>query len=629
MQFLHPASLWLLLLGIVPLLLYLFRRKSKQVSVSNLVFFKTLAREHQESAWLRRLKKFLSFLMTMAVLGAAVIALARLVLIGGDGDSTRTVVILMDRSASMAVVDSDGESRLEAGKKIIRERLKQIPLEVGVSLIAYDVRPEIIQPRTLQRRELISRLDALEIRPMVDGRSAALETAFNLASLETPAVIWHFSDHLLSKKKEEKGLVFEMPEGVELKEQNLALEEVVNPAITAFQLRPVAMEYSRYDAFVQIALNEAAPAPVQARLNVTVAGMPVQFREIDLKPGENIGFTFKISGARDQILRVELKSDRDDFLLDNQVMTPLEEPRPVLAAWIRPDESEDPFTRLALSSVQESGSLELLKGNPDVWPLSEKVDAVIFDGWLPGKWPEDVAVIVINPPKSLGPIIAKKLASPIPYDSVRVGNEDHPVLFRVESSRVAVTQTSIFQAKGSLEPLWIAGNEPIIAAGEYLGQRVVVLGFSPAHSERLPLTASFPLLMGNALLWCVESAPYQDKKIQQLSTGDFADVGGKTIFWNEWKNGKIRERKFPLNSEMIEMDRIGVWRSGNGARGTSFMHSAQESNIPARKTEAGNGDSEYFQVKHSVLGNIVMWLLGLITVILLFESWLFHRFAVY
>lgn len=611
------------------MLLYLFRRKSKQISVSNLVFFKTLAKEHQESAWLRRLKKFLSFLMTMAVLAAAVISLARLVLVRGDGDSIRTVVILMDRSASMAVVDSDGESRLEAGKKLIRERLKQIPQEVGVSLIAYDVRPEIIQPRTLQRRELISRLDALEIRPMVDERSAAVETAFNLASLETPAVVWHFSDQLSGRKEEGKRQPFEIPGGVEIKEQNLALEEVINPGITSFRLRPVAMEYSRYDAFVRVALNKAAPVPVQARLNVTVAGMPVQFREIDLKPGENIGFTFKISGARDQMLRVELKSDRDDFLLDNQVMTPLEEPRPVLAAWIRPDEREDPFTRFALSSVQEGGSLELLKGSPDVWPLSEKVDAVIFDGWLPEKWPENVAVIVIDPPKSLGPIIAKKLASPIPYDSVRVGNEDHPVLFRVESSRVAVTQTSIFQAKGSLEPLWIAGNEPIIAAGEYQGQRVVVLGFSPSVSERLPLTASFPLLMGNALLWCVESAPYQQKKIQQLSTGEFADVGGKTIIWKEWKNGKVRERKFPLNSEMIEMDRIGVWKSGNGAKGTSFMHSAQESNIPARKAATGTGDSEYFKVKHSLLGNVVIWLLGMIAVILLLESWLFHRFAVY
>ncbi len=618
-----------MLLGVVPVMLYLFRRKSTKINVSNLVFFKTLAKEHQESAWLRRLKKFISFLMTMLVLIAAVIALARLVLARNDLGNVRTVVILIDRSASMAVVDKDGENRLEVGKKLIRQSLKQIPQDVGISLIAYDVRPEIIQPRTLQRRELISRLDGLKIRPMADERSAALETAFNLASLETPAVIWHFSDHLLATADGEKKEFFKIPEGVEIKEQNLALAEVVNPGITAFRLRPVAMEYSRYDAFVQIALNKAAPEPVQARLNVSVAGMPVQFREIDLKPGELIGFTFKINGAQNQMLRLELKSERDDFLLDNQVMTPLQEPRPVRAAWIRPDESEDPFTRFALSAVQENGNMELLKGSPDAWPLSGKVDAVILDGWLPDKWPEDVAVIVINPPKSLGPIIAKKLAAPIPYDSVRVGNEDHPVLFRVESSRVAVTQTSIFQTTGSLEPLWIAGNEPIIAAGEYQGQRVVVLGFSPGISERLPLTASFPLLIGNALLWSVDSTPYLDNEIQQLSTGDFAEVGGDSIIWKEWRKGKIRERRYPLQSGMIEMNRIGVWQTSTGLKGTSFMHSARESNIPALSADAKNGDADYFKVEHGVLGNVVVWLLGLIVVVLLVESWLFHRFAVY
>ena len=622
MQFLFPQNLWLLLLGIIPVMLYLFRRKAKKVNVSNLVFFKTLAKEHQESAWLRRLKKLLSFLMTMAVLIAAVVALARLAGSRGNPENVRTVVILMDRSASMAVVDKNGETRLAEAKKMIRQRLGKIPADVGVTLIAYDVRPEIIQPRTLQRRELISRLDELKVRPMADDRQAAMETAFNLAKLETPAVIWHFSDQKSPSAKQ-------IPAGVEWKERNLALEEVVNPGITAFRLRPVAMEYSRYDAFVQIALNDDASKAVKTRLNVSVAGMPVQFREVEVKPGQQISFTFKIKGAQNQMLRLELKSDRDDFSLDNQVMTPLQEPRAVVAAWIRPDESEDPFTRFALAAVQESGSLELLKGNPDAWPLTEKVDAVIFDGWLPEKWPEDMAVIVINPQGSSGPVVAKKLASPIPYDSVRVGNGDHPVLFRVESRRVALTQTSVFQAEGSLEPLWLAGNEPVIAAGEYHGQRVVVLGFSPGISGRLPLTASFPLLMGNALLWCVESAPYRGRQLQQLSTGDFADVSGDSVSWKEWRNGKVRERTLPLTSNLIEMDRIGVWQTSTGAGGTSFMQSARESNLHSRGNETADDDPDYFRVDRGLFGNVLLWLLGLIVVLLLVESFLFHRFAVY
>ncbi|MCB1078258.1 MAG: BatA domain-containing protein, partial [Verrucomicrobiae bacterium] len=80
MQFLNPGFLWLSLLAIIPVALYLFRRKSKLVDVSTLVFFKTLAREHQESAWLRRLKKIVSLLLTLAMLLGAVFALSRLII---------------------------------------------------------------------------------------------------------------------------------------------------------------------------------------------------------------------------------------------------------------------------------------------------------------------------------------------------------------------------------------------------------------------------------------------------------------------------------------------------------------------------------------------------------------------
>ncbi len=627
MQFLFPGYLWLLLLGLIPVLLYLFRRKSKKVDVSTLVFFKTLAKEHQESAWLRRLKKLISFLITMAIICAAILALARLVFGLGGKEQVRSIVILLDRSASMAVVDEDGTTRLDEAKQILRERLKQVPQDVGVSLVAYDVRPDIVQPRTLQRRELISRLEGLQIRPMADARNAAWETAQNLARLETPSVIWHVSDQSMQSIRAED-TELPIPENVELKELNLALDSVSNPAITAFQIRPVSMEYSRYEAYVQVALNEAAPEPVQARLNVHVGGMPAQFREIDLQPGERGGYTFEVAGAQDQLLRLELKSEQDDFPLDNQVMMPLPEARPILAAWIRPDETEDPFTRFALSSIQDDGNLQLLKGSPKAWPLSEKVDAVIFDGWLPEEWPENLPVIVINPPGLSGPVAARKLDAPIPYDSVRVGNEDHPVLFRVESSRVAVTQESIFQAGGSLEPLWIAGKEPVLAAGEYQGNRVVVMGFSPGVSERLPFTASFPLLVGNSLLWCVEGAAYQEKRIQQLATGEFADVKGEQVTWKEWREGREQDRTLPVSSDVIEMNRIGVWETDSGNRGTSHIQSIHESNIPSRPDNAGDA-SDYFSVKSGFAGNLVLYLIGLILLLLLLESWLFHRHAVY
>ena len=152
MQFLSPQFLFLIGLSVVPIALYLFRRKTRTFDVSTLVFFKTLALEHQESAWLRRLKKLVSLVLTLLMLILPVFVLSRLLPNQDDSENLRSIVILLDRSASMGVKNDSGESRLDEAKRRIRARLERVPEEVGVSLVAYDARPEVIQPRTLSRR---------------------------------------------------------------------------------------------------------------------------------------------------------------------------------------------------------------------------------------------------------------------------------------------------------------------------------------------------------------------------------------------------------------------------------------------------------------------------------------------
>jgi len=103
------------------------------------------------------------------------------------------------------------------------------------------------------------------------------------------------------------------------------------------------------------------------------------------------------------------------------------------------------------------------------------------------------------PPGSVGPVRARPLGNiGLPQREIREVTRDHPVLFRVSTSRLALTQSCVLDAAGPLQPLWLAGGEPLLTAGTVRGQRIVVMGFSPRQSERLPMTASFPILMGNA-----------------------------------------------------------------------------------------------------------------------------------
>lgn len=625
MHFLQPGYLWLLLLAIIPIALYLFRRKSRQVSVSTLVFFKTLAMEHQESAWLRKLKKLISFVLTMTVILAAIMALSRLITGQGRDGHYRTYVVLLDRSASMGVSDENGDSRIDLAKRILRERFLSVPEEAGVALVAYDERPAIVQPRTLIRREFLSRLDEVRVRPIAGDKSSAIESALLLANLEKPALILHVSDFGGFGGKE----YIELPDAIDRELIDVSVPAPVNAGITSFQIRNTPIERDSFDVHARVQLNSSAETSQEINLELFVGGIPSQVRAFDLEPGESETFEFRVRGGGGQILRMQISTENDSFPLDDTVISPLPEPRPVVAVWIRENsetKSQDAYTGLALRAIQESGTLELLAGTPDQWPLQHEVDAVIFDGWLPEEWPDDLPAVVINPDRSAGPVIARRLSQAIPYDAIRVTNEDHPVLFRVSSSRVALSQTSVFEASGSFEPLWMAGREPVLAAGEVEGNRLVVMAFSPQLSERLPLTASFPLLLGNSLLWVTEESDEVRKRLMNSPTGSFADVAGDSVTWTDWQEDRLRKRVFPLEGSTLEMSRPGIWQTEDGRMGTSHLLSSRESDIPRldpEVAEAAAGESPRGGI------GIIRFLLILIVLVLIIESWLFHRLAVY
>lgn len=685
MQLLFPKFLALSLLAIIPIVLYLFRRKSKRIDVSTLVFFKSLAQEHQESAWLRRLKKLLSFLLTLAILMGAVLALSRMVF-SPRSEDTRTIVVMLDRSASMAVANAENVSRLEKAREEIKSRLDAVPEDVGVALIAYDRRPEIVQPRTLNRRELIARLDQIEVRPVSQDEESAIESAITLAQLETPAIIWHASDHAVdgggdadadADADEGDGseggdeafegnsvtgdrLAVDLPDGVAMEFFDLALVDPVNVGFTAFQVRRVPLVHSKFEVFVRVGLNKAAPDPVTARLEVGISGLaPLQLRDIELEPGGSEELVIPIEGVEDQLLHLKLRADNDALSTDNDILAPLPRSRPVVVAVVAQKQKRedkeflliDQYTEIALMAIQEQGELVMWKGGPDSWPTKEEVDVVVFDNWLPDEWPTDIPVVVINPPRDAGPIKVRPLAGAgVPYDSIRASDENHPLLFRVSSSRIALTQTVIYQVEGSLQPLWLAGNEPVMSAGEVRGQRIVVMGFSASQSERLPLTASFPILMGNALLWCGETSRAANERIQENRTGDLIEIprtqpieGEETastsdynLTWTEWRDGQARKTPVEIEDDLLELQRVGVWKTASGASGTSYLLSNEESDVPgavrseiASSVNVAVDESRTLVARKLFLGDVTWLILAVMLLFLVVENWLFHRHAVY
>lgn len=634
MRFLQPSQLAWSLVALVPLLLYLFRRKPRRVPVSSLAFFKSLAREHQESEWLRRLKRLLSFLLTLLVIAGAVSALARLV-VSPAAAEVASIVVLIDRSASMAAEDPHGESRLAAAIGRVRERLAGVPGAVPVMLIAFDRRTEILVPRTFDRRLIERALAALTVRPMEGDAASALEFATQVAALELPAAIWFASDapapdlaDVPAPAPAAASAPGAVPERVSVSSLAVPLAAPRNAGITAFDVRRLPLETGRYEAFVQLAA--VGLDGVETRLEVRMDDNLTAVRQLTLAPGARENLLLPIEALRGRVLSLRVLAPGDGLAADDEVFARLPDPRPVEVLWVSPE--PDPFTQLALAAIAGDGQIAVMRATPDAWPPAHTIDAVIFQKWLPPEWPRDLAAIVIDPPAPAGPVQLSRLSgSGVPVENLRATRERHPILYGVATGRLALTQTAVLAAEGVLEPLWTGPAGPLLAAGEARGQRVVVFAFAPELSENLPLSASYPLLLGNAIHWAAQ--PKADKLgVRTLRTGDSLAADGSSLAWLNPAGDEIGRN--PVRNGWAALDRVGLWKTGNGETGSAALLSARETTLEQADADsvAGSRGAAVEKSKrksHWLRGDLTVSLLTLVFVALLVESWLFHRHAVY
>lgn len=616
MRFLAPSYLHLAWLVLIPVALHLFRRRAKQMPVSALLFFRSLAREHQESAWLRRLKKWIALLLAVLILLLGVFALARPTASAG-GESPGALVIVLDRSASMAAKDDRGRTRLDEAREWIRRRIQSLPGAAAASLIAFDTKPSVLISRSRNRRELLRLLEEVQPQPREGRPEIAIAAAGRLAALDQPAEIWLVSDESVAPA--------DSP--AKVARSSVALDRPVNAGITAFQIRRSPLSHGRHEALVQVTAAAANPGMLHAELEVEIGGRLAQLRELDLKPGEPVSLSLPVEGARGQAMQVSLRAEGDCLGYDNAVIAPLPDSRALVVAWF--SEEPDPFTGIVLGSLVEAGELEILKGGPQDWPPKEKPDIFIFEHWLPPQWPDDRPVIALNPRSSSGPVRAQPLAGRgVPHDAVRIADADHAVTYRITASPLAITQTCRLDIKGSLQPVWIADNDAVLAVGEVNGSRVVVSAVSPSQSERFALLPAFPLMLGNAVYWCAESVNAASDA-RPLRPGDWLRADGM-VRWRQWDGeATITASDEPRNG-LIEVARLGSWEAADGRSGSAVLASARETDVPKR--EAAAADAKIDKPAGALAassGNWHRWLIWSLIGLLMVESFLFHRKAVY
>ena len=161
------------------------------------------------------------------------------------------------------------------------------------------------------------------------------------------------------------------------------------------------------------------------------------------------------------------------------------------------------------------------------------------------------------------------------------------------------------------------------------GQRIVASAVSPSQSEQLALLPAYPLLLGNAIYWCAEQSDALSE-LKPLRPGGWLNTTG-LVKWSAWNGTSIASASDEPQGTLLEVQRLGVWESADGRTGASILASTEETDVPKQPGDATATASTTptKQPWKKTSGNWPRKLIWSLLTVLLVESFLFHRKALY
>jgi hypothetical protein len=178
MSFLNPLLIAVAAgLTIPPLvaLYFLKLKRAARVVPSTLLWKRAVEDLHVNSPF-QRLRSSLLLLLQLLVLIAAAVALGKPMLQTAKTHES-TIVILIDQSASMGIVEADGRSRLEQAKEQAKLYVDNMSNEARAMVIAFCDRATVASPFDSDKRALKQRIDAVEQTQSTSSLGEAMSLA--------------------------------------------------------------------------------------------------------------------------------------------------------------------------------------------------------------------------------------------------------------------------------------------------------------------------------------------------------------------------------------------------------------------------------------------------------------------
>jgi hypothetical protein len=500
-------------LGGLTVVAYILKMRRRRFEVPFSTLWNRVLREKEATSLWKRLKRLLSLLLALLILGMLLFAALEPEL-GKADDDAKNVVILLDASASMKAVDEgeDGDaSRIDAAKEIVGQILGSLGGGDAAMVMRMDgqstplTRFESDMPRIRNlvdkveasdtpadlRRALSAASDALRDRPnphiILVGDGAYDEEALN-------SVIW--------KKTPDK------LDGIDLTGIDVRYVPVgstgENAGIIAFNARRYATDKTSYEIYIEV--QNFGKKAARRKLVLYNGDLATDVRTLELAAGERLRQIYSRGGGDDSVLRASLELDvekkgvRDAFPLDDEAWALLPARRKQKVLLVTQDNLFLEGAMLVYDNIEVDKLTPAEFDEAVAGGTLPEYSSIVLDEHTPANLPPPpTALMYFHPQGAHSPFVVRgEISNPHITDLA----EDHPVMRWLSLDDAHFDKTSVFAIDRDKGQVALASSvrDPVIAAVRTKERKIVACGFSVGGTDMV-LRVAFPLLLVNAFDW--------------------------------------------------------------------------------------------------------------------------------
>ncbi len=493
-------NLWALgFLILVPLLilLYFLKLKRPQIKVASTLLWQKVLEDMRVNSPFQRLKKSLLLLLQLILLLLLIFALARPWL-KSRAESDKSIIVMIDISASMMTENEDGKTRLEEAKRAIGKQIQDLHHKSEMMILTFDSRASIVCSFTNNRNRLKSALANIEANQTPTDIGPALRIAAGVAKTRKNPRLLLYSDGGFP----DPGKI-ELPMQIEYQQMGTKRS---NLAITQMNIRRSLLDQNEIELFVSV--SNFGDAALDGEMKVMLDDKLLDSKYFSIDGGKTISRVFQAKMRGAGIMKVEYDTD-DALAVDNvayQIVQPPRERRILVI-------SENPY--YIFKALRAIPNTDVTIGRMEEFPKFRAKDfvAVIWSNVENPKVADTNNIYFGCQPNIAGLTVGGEVAQP----DVAEWDTTHPINRFIDYSNLVISKALAVTFPKNTNIILSSSKNPLVGVVEQRGRTLVVSTFD-IHSSSWPFQVTMLYFIRN----CLEFFDEQ----HLLSTNTNVSVGG-------------------------------------------------------------------------------------------------------